>query len=180
VVDDDQIQCLIVARATAAFNFVTDCATSLDEAIDRNQPARIRRRRRGLSLGEREGISLLRLLAAQPGDPVVIFISRRDDRPASGSPPGWGSTALPRGDRCIAAAIWPAARRADRRGHRIGADRQSLKATEVRTRPRIKGIGLSIDDFGTGSSSLLTLLRLPFTELKIDRSFAARLARQPG
>jgi len=48
-----------------------------------------------------------------------------------------------------------------------------LLATEVLTRLRIKGIELSIDDFGTGHSSLLTLLRLPFSELKIDRSFTS-------
>ena len=46
-----------------------------------------------------------------------------------------------------------------------------LLATEVLTRLRIKGVRLSIDDFGTGHSSLLSLMRLPFTELKIDRSF---------
>jgi EAL domain-containing protein (putative c-di-GMP-specific phosphodiesterase class I)/ActR/RegA family two-component response regulator len=44
-------------------------------------------------------------------------------------------------------------------------------AAEVVTRLRIKGLRASIDDFGTGHSSLLTLLRLPFTELKIDKSF---------
>jgi len=44
-------------------------------------------------------------------------------------------------------------------------------ANEVLTRLSIKGVRLSIDDFGTGHSSLLKLLRSPFTELKIDRSF---------
>jgi EAL domain-containing protein (putative c-di-GMP-specific phosphodiesterase class I) len=33
------------------------------------------------------------------------------------------------------------------------------------------GIGLSIDDFGTGHSSLAYLQKLPVSELKIDRSF---------
>lgn len=44
-------------------------------------------------------------------------------------------------------------------------------ATEVLTRLRIRGVGLSIDDFGTGHSSLLSLLDMPFSELKIDRAF---------
>ena len=44
-------------------------------------------------------------------------------------------------------------------------------ATEVLTRLSIKGVRFSIDDFGTGHSSLVSLLRSPFAELKIDRSF---------
>ncbi|KAF1045675.1 MAG: Phytochrome-like protein cph2 [Herbaspirillum frisingense] len=38
-------------------------------------------------------------------------------------------------------------------------------------RLRLKGFGLSIDDYGTGFSSMQQLARIPFTELKIDRSF---------
>lgn len=36
---------------------------------------------------------------------------------------------------------------------------------------RLKGFGLSIDDYGTGFSSMQQLVRIPFTELKIDRAF---------
>lgn len=35
----------------------------------------------------------------------------------------------------------------------------------------IKGFGLSIDDFGTGYSSLSQLVKLPFTEIKVDKAF---------
>lgn len=42
---------------------------------------------------------------------------------------------------------------------------------ETLTRLRMRGFQLSIDDFGTGFSSMVQLVRLPFTELKIDRSF---------
>ena len=44
-------------------------------------------------------------------------------------------------------------------------------ALDLLTRLRLKGFQLSIDDFGTGFSSLATLYKLPFTELKIDKSF---------
>ena len=42
---------------------------------------------------------------------------------------------------------------------------------DILTRMRLKGFGLSIDDFGTGFSSMEQLHKIPFTELKIDRSF---------
>lgn len=51
------------------------------------------------------------------------------------------------------------------------AMRNAESATDLLTQLRIKGIGLSIDDFGTGYSSLWQLQRLPFSEVKIDKSF---------
>src|SRR5690606_16457168 len=45
------------------------------------------------------------------------------------------------------------------------------------TRLRMKGVHLSIDDLGTGFSSLLRLVRLPFSELKVDKSFVISAAR---
>jgi EAL domain-containing protein (putative c-di-GMP-specific phosphodiesterase class I) len=42
---------------------------------------------------------------------------------------------------------------------------------DILTRLRLKHISLSIDDFGTGHSSLAQLRDIPFNELKIDRSF---------
>jgi len=44
-------------------------------------------------------------------------------------------------------------------------------ALSVLARLRLKGFGLSIDDYGTGFSSMQQLARVPFTELKIDRDF---------
>jgi EAL domain-containing protein (putative c-di-GMP-specific phosphodiesterase class I) len=44
-------------------------------------------------------------------------------------------------------------------------------ALDILTRLRLKRIGLSIDDFGTGHSSLSQLRDLPFDELKVDRGF---------
>ncbi len=46
-----------------------------------------------------------------------------------------------------------------------------VAALDILTRLRLKGIALSIDDFGTGHSSLAQLRELPFGELKIDMSF---------
>jgi EAL domain-containing protein (putative c-di-GMP-specific phosphodiesterase class I)/FixJ family two-component response regulator len=70
--------------------------------------------------------------------------------------------------------------------HAVPADRLTFELTEsslvsgsgvalgVMARMRLKGFGLSIDDYGTGFSSMQQLTRIPFTELKIDRSFVHR------
>ena len=66
--------------------------------------------------------------------------------------------------------------------HDVSAERITLEVIEaaslqdrelvrdVLTRLRLHGVGLSLDDFGTGYSSLTELCRLPFSELKIDRT----------
>ena len=51
------------------------------------------------------------------------------------------------------------------------------KALENLARLRMKGFGLSIDDYGTGYSSMQQLARIAFTELKIDRSFVAKASK---
>jgi EAL domain-containing protein (putative c-di-GMP-specific phosphodiesterase class I) len=58
-----------------------------------------------------------------------------------------------------------------------GAMRDPVQMMDVLTRLRVKGFRLSIDDFGTGYSSLVQLQRMPFTELKIDRSFVMQMNR---
>jgi EAL domain-containing protein (putative c-di-GMP-specific phosphodiesterase class I)/CheY-like chemotaxis protein len=45
------------------------------------------------------------------------------------------------------------------------------RARDILTRLRLKGFALSIDDFGTGNSTLEGLQNLPFNELKIDLGF---------
>lgn len=69
------------------------------------------------------------------------------------------------------------------RKHQLRAEQVVLEITEssllrdlgialgVLTKLRLRGFRLSLDDYGTGFSSMQQLARIPFTELKIDRSF---------
>ena len=45
----------------------------------------------------------------------------------------------------------------------------------VLTRLRLKGFPIALDDFGTGHSSLTALRHMPFSAIKIDRSFVGDL-----
>ena len=49
---------------------------------------------------------------------------------------------------------------------------------ETLARLRMKGFGLSIDDYGTGFSSMQQLTRVPVSELKIDQVFVTGSAKQ--
>jgi diguanylate cyclase (GGDEF)-like protein/PAS domain S-box-containing protein len=55
--------------------------------------------------------------------------------------------------------------------HRL-MDRLAV-SLEVIGRLRLKGFGVSIDDYGMGYSNLRKLKQLPITELKVDRSFVS-------
>jgi len=54
-----------------------------------------------------------------------------------------------------------------------GRARQTLKRLDA------MGVALSLDDFGTGWSSLVQLRQLPVSEIKVDRSFVARMDTDP-
>lgn len=51
-------------------------------------------------------------------------------------------------------------------------------ALSVLSQLRLLGCGLSIDDYGTGYSSIKLLTQIPFTELKLDRSLVDGIAHK--
>lgn len=56
----------------------------------------------------------------------------------------------------------------------------AVDCLEIMMRMRLKKFGLSIDDFGTGNSSMSQLKSIPFTELKVDREFVYGAANNGG
>ena len=52
------------------------------------------------------------------------------------------------------------------------------KATQMLRRLQERGVALSVDDYGTGYSSLAYLTQLPVGEIKIDKSFVMGMAAQ--
>lgn len=75
------------------------------------------------------------------------------------------------------------------RQHAVNCDQVILELTEtsamddpvtsldLMTRLRMKGFQLSLDDFGTGYSSMSQLVRLPFSEIKVDKTFVMNANR---
>jgi EAL domain-containing protein (putative c-di-GMP-specific phosphodiesterase class I) len=59
----------------------------------------------------------------------------------------------------------------------LGIEDQDL-VLDVFTRLRVLGVGLSLDNFGTGHSSLTELYRMPFSEVKVDHSLVADMPRE--
>jgi len=73
------------------------------------------------------------------------------------------------------------------REYEVPAEQLTLEVTEAAslsdgdlvmdsfTRLRVRGVGLALDDFGVGTSSLTQLYKLPFSEVKIDRALIAEI-----
>lgn len=51
---------------------------------------------------------------------------------------------------------------------------------EILARLRLRGVGLSIDDFGKGYSAVEHIRHIPFTEMKVDRAFVYGASSDPA
>ena len=97
--------------------------------------------------------------------PVAVNVSPRDVH----SPGFAGAVAA----RLARHGVPPSALQLEITEHVLLEDPQRAAATMAGLTAH--GVKMSLDDFGTGYSSLVHLRRLPVSELKIDRSFVARL-----
>jgi EAL domain-containing protein (putative c-di-GMP-specific phosphodiesterase class I) len=79
---------------------------------------------------------------------------------------------------CVDASVAPASMTLELT--ETSAMREAVQMMDVLTRLRLKGFKLSIDDFGTGYSSLVQLQKMPFSEIKIDRSFVMQMTSNEG
>jgi diguanylate cyclase (GGDEF)-like protein len=77
--------------------------------------------------------------------------------------------------RCLEAYDLPAAALVLEITERVLAQDSTMVISTL-SELRALGVRISLDDFGTGESSLMWLKHLPVDELKIDRSFVARMA----
>jgi EAL domain-containing protein (putative c-di-GMP-specific phosphodiesterase class I) len=102
--------------------------------------------------------------ASWPGQvSVAVNVSARDFR---------GADLLGMIDRALSSAELPAARFEVEVTETAVIEEREI-AQRVLAELSAKGVAIALDDFGTGYSSLSYLNALPFTKLKIDRSFVA-------
>jgi EAL domain-containing protein (putative c-di-GMP-specific phosphodiesterase class I)/GGDEF domain-containing protein len=85
-------------------------------------------------------------------------------------------------DPTLAATVADTLRRHDIKSHRLELEltESALMEDLPHTRETLEalgkiGVGVAIDDFGAGASSLGDLKNLPFTKLKIDRAFVTQV-----
>jgi EAL domain-containing protein (putative c-di-GMP-specific phosphodiesterase class I) len=119
--------------------------------------------------------------------PLGAWVLREATREAAGWPPEAGSVSVNISARQVAAGVLPAQVEAALAESGLPPERLELELTEslaldageanrrMLCRLRDRGIGLALDDFGTGYGSLARLRRLPFSTLKLDRSFIGNL-----
>ena len=79
-------------------------------------------------------------------------------------------------DAVTRSGVLPSAVRLELTEHVMMADAD--RTVQLLERLRRIGVGLCLDDFGTGHSSLAALHRFPISSLKVDRSFVARLGEE--
>jgi len=122
--------------------------------------------------------SLTWFAAAFPGDDLSLAINISATAVAAPCEEAMNVSSKPLNDGCFAAWLLDRCKRFDVKPSRLVIELTETSAMEdpvasldLLTRLRMQGFQLSIDDFGIGYSSTLQLVRLPFSEIKVDKSF---------